>query len=148
MRNFSVKIVKRYFYELFLFDHEYIQELVGNLSIRMVYGNVSWLSLHWPWSNDWMADNKELKLKEDNLKVSGNGEPEKQRLESEPRSNHRPRINGMKIEYNECWHCYLCLWFKKKNECIFIFLFICHFLMIQKWYLWVILLMCFKKLKQ
>lgn len=46
-----------------------------------------------------MADNKELKLKEDNLKVSGNGEPEKQRLESQPRSNHRPRINGMKIEY-------------------------------------------------
>lgn len=43
-----------------------------------------------------MADNKELKLKEDNLKVSGNGEPEKQRLESQPRSNHRPRINGMK----------------------------------------------------
>lgn len=49
-----------------------------------------------------MADNKELKLKEDNLKVSGNGEPEKQRIESQPRSNHRPRINGMKIEYNEC----------------------------------------------
>lgn len=49
-----------------------------------------------------MADNKELKLKEDNLKVSGNGEPEKQRLETQPRSNHRPRINGMKIEYNEC----------------------------------------------
>lgn len=39
--HFSVKIVKRYFYELFLFDHEYIQELVGNLSVRMVYGNVS-----------------------------------------------------------------------------------------------------------
>uniref|UniRef100_K1REV9 Mucolipin-3 n=1 Tax=Magallana gigas TaxID=29159 RepID=K1REV9_MAGGI len=42
-----------------------------------------------------MADNKELKLKEDNLKVSGNGEPEKQRLESQPRSNHRPRINEL-----------------------------------------------------
>lgn len=44
--------------------------------------------------DDWMADNKELKLNEDNLKVSGNGEPRKQRLESRPQSTHRPRING------------------------------------------------------
>lgn len=43
----------------------------------MVYGNVSWFLFYWFWSNDWMVDNKELKLKEDNFKVLGNGELEK-----------------------------------------------------------------------
>lgn len=42
-----------------------------------------------------MADNKELKLKDDNLKVSGNGEIRNQRVESPPLSSHRPRINEL-----------------------------------------------------
>lgn len=79
----------------FVFDQEYMYKNMWEIYQQLEWFMATSADFHFVGlEDDWMADNRELKLKEDNLKDSGNGEPREQRLESRPRITHRPRING------------------------------------------------------